>query len=246
MAETLAFSIAVPAASTGGSSEAVDLSQDGIGLRRVASVSLDVSTGPGDLSVVIETSRDQSVWTAVERLIPGDGPVSAEALVGGLERYLRASWTLTGGAAFVLNGVADQCYATIEQLVRYGLPESIMRGLERETLWRALLASTGEARSYVAKGATSTISDVGTTLAQCVAQMASLDLLAFQIGVDSNSQAIELLTERVAAARAWLKDVGRGNADSGAVFVDDSTDTAGGAQGHGESDPVRDWTALAP
>lgn len=248
MSERLDVTLQSGDVSDDGAALAVDLESDGVGLRRVASLTVSISSIATSVVVGVETSCDGTNWRVVDQWSFDTFPVFAPYFVAGLDRYVRATWELEGDATIAVQCVAEQSYATIEQLFAFGLPERAWSMISRDVLWGALVAATGEARSYVAKGASGTIVSVGSTLAQAVSQMAALDLVTFQVGVDSEARAIELLVNRVESARAWLKDIGRGIADSGAVFEDDSEDegSSGGASGFGESDAVRDWSALAP
>lgn len=244
MAESLAFTLHSGAATDSGSATAVDLESDGVGLRRAAEVQASVTTTAADLRIYVETSGDGAAWTSVGVFAPSSAPMYFERCIGGLSRYIRARWTATGAVEFSVSGTARQSYATPANLGGLGLPAGLVERLDQSVVWATLVASTGEARSYLGNKA-STIVSVGLSVSQAVCKMSALDLMAHAQGVDAHPQAIELLVSSAEAARSWLKAVGSGKASADAVFVDDTPAATRGG-GYAASDETRGWGDLAP
>lgn len=244
MAESLAITLHTGAVFGAGSAVEVDLQADGVGLRRVASLGLDVVSGGGDLTVYVDTGRDAVAWREVAQFSATVSPLGLEQYCGGLDRYVRARWETASAAEFTLSGDAVQSYATLSHLYGFGLPRGMFDGLEPSTVWGALVAATGEVRTYLGSRS-STIVSVGIELSQATAKIAALELLTHQVGVDAAPQAIELVVASVEATRQWLRQLGAGKASPDATFADDTSATAEGA-GYGASDPSRGWEGAAP
>lgn len=243
MAESLAFTLHSGAVTGSGAGTAVDLESDGVGLRRAADLSVSVTTSAADLRIYVDTSGDGTSWTSVFWVSP-TSPTYIEQYIGGLARYVRARWTATGTVEFSVNGTARQSYATPANLGGLGLPSGLVERLDQSVVWATLVASTGEARSYLGNKS-STIISVGPSVSQAVCKMAALDIMAHSHGVDAHPQAIELLVNSAEASRSWLRAVGNGKASSDAVFEDD-TPAASNGGGFAASDETRGWEDLAP
>jgi len=244
VAESLAVTLhASGEETTADNGSSVDLEYDGVGLRRVAELSVLVSAITDEATLYIETSEDGSFWEVVHT-IEVDTPSRQVVFTGPLQRYLRVRWVVETSATFSVSGTAHQCYGALADLYLFGLPSNTFSGVATATQWQHLLSATGEVRSYLGNRA-STIISVGFEAKNAACQIAALNLLTNQVGIAPDPRAVELIVTAAVASREWLKQVGLGRANSGAVFVDTTPSVTEGG-GYGDSDASRGWGDLAP
>lgn len=58
---------------------------------------------PGTLDVDVETSPDGSSWTTADSFAQATGTGSERLVVSGLDRFVRANWTVGGGGDFTFS-----------------------------------------------------------------------------------------------------------------------------------------------
>jgi hypothetical protein len=90
-----------------GSSPAIEL-----GDATAARLTLDVTAGLADadetLDVTVETSEDGATWRDVANFAQATDVGAVRASFSGLDRYIRASWTVAGTTPDVTFGVAGE------------------------------------------------------------------------------------------------------------------------------------------
>jgi hypothetical protein len=118
---------------------------------------LEVAAG-STLVLELETADDaaasvwRSLWTSEEYSAPLDERL--ELYVGGLQRYVRAKWTLAGSgtpsARFGLVGEAHTVYCTPRQLTSDAVPESAIAHCDEAARIRVCILGSTEGEGYLA------------------------------------------------------------------------------------------------
>lgn len=249
MADSLAITLHASAEETaGGSAAAVDLwGEDGVETRRLAELALVVSALAGgaspSLTIAIQTSADELAWRTVDTFAAVTAPGTLTYRTGDLDRYVRASWTLSAGAAatFSLGGTALEAWCTLEELGIYGAAATAIGAIAKGTRIRQLAAATQTARGYICRRYQPPIIRVGSDVAQAVAKLASLAALTDNVGVNPNVQATELALAEAHGKMTWLRDVSRGVAGADVTDSTPETSEGSGAVVTGES---RGWGSM--
>ena len=163
-----------------GSGTPVDISA----LRRCAKLTLTVTaisgTGPS-LEVVIETGpsssgpwRSLSGWSA-------DAEQSVERVFGICDRYVRASWTLSGddtpAATFGIAGTAEVLYATPADVGTLAMKPSAFEELDLHQKLGCCLAATDQVEDFLASSHVLPLVSWGTSLTQHTARIAAANML---------------------------------------------------------------------
>lgn len=211
MADPLAITLHASAAeSASGASTPVDVGT----LRKCARLKLEVSaisgTGPG-FEVVIETGPSSSgPWRGL-----GGWSVDVEQAVarlfGETDRYVRASWTISGddspAVTFALVGEAHVLYVTPSQIDERSLPASAMDDLIGP-LFEACLGATAEADGYLARRYTLPLSAWDDALIQHTSHRALWYFMSRRgFGPQGPDEVMHINTD---AALKWLDGVGAG------------------------------------
>lgn len=177
--------------------------------RSVARFTLDVTAATGPLVVTVETSRDEVTWRAVGTFPEASAPAVLELALGGLERFVRASWTTATSATFALEGDAHQVYATARDVVRYGLPERALSGIPAEDVVAQLLAASALADGpLAAAGFLLPLLAWGDDLREAVAVIAAEGCLV-QRGFSPTGDD-QTIVDRASRRRTWLSNIGDG------------------------------------
>jgi phage gp36-like protein len=131
-----------------GSGESVDIGE----LRAAAKLRVVVAALEGtdpSLIVRVETSPDDLTWRTVDSVAMGAAS-SAELVVVGLDRYVRAVWTLTGSYVTLgVSGGARQLFATEKDLESLSLGSDILEDADQQKKNRALVHGSDLAAGYL-------------------------------------------------------------------------------------------------
>lgn len=189
-----------------GASAALDL-----GVRHAARLTLDVAAVGGTLSVTVETSRDGILWRLAGAFSAVATAGASWLSVGGLERYARATWSVSasGSATFSVGGDAHQVYASPQDLARYGLPAQALVGIAPSDLVEQLLAASALADGPLsAAGFLLPLLAWGDDLREAVAVIAAEGCLA-QRGFSATGDD-QTIVDRATRRRTWLSSIGDG------------------------------------
>lgn len=208
MSSPEAFALAdALAVNADGASPSVEIT----GARYAARLTVELSDVSGEVSVQIEASRDGVSWRALGEAIEADEALSLSTTVGGVERFLRASWRVEPGASarITVTGEAHQSYATLSDLVRYGLPEGALQGVSDSERVEQLLAASAIADGpLAAAGFVLPLISWGDDLREAVASIAAAGCLVHRGFSPEGSDGV--IIERGEARRKWLDGVGDG------------------------------------
>lgn len=161
-------------------------------------------------------------------------------LATGVERYIRAAWTLSAGTtsvSFKLTGEAHLVFATTDDLPLMGPPKEALASQTDSAKAMALIAASDLAIGYVAGAHATPLKSWGLDLTRATAAVASWDLV-FQRGFKPTGPD-ELFEKRYRDAIKWLEGV-RDNEVSMPDIVDATPDEVDGAAAV-ESLPRRGW-----
>lgn len=138
----------VTTVSSAGSGASVDIAASRSAAKLRVVVAALAGTGPS-LTLIVETSPDELTWRPVDS-VTMEAAGSAELVVVGLDRYVRASWTLAGTyATIAVAGAARQLFATAKDLEALSLGPSILDGVDGQKLNRALVHGSDLAAGYL-------------------------------------------------------------------------------------------------
>lgn len=163
-----------------GSGTPVDISA----LRRCAKLTLTVTslsgTSPG-LEVVIETGPSSSgPWRSLSGF-SASTEQSEELVFGVTDRWIRASWTLSGddspAATFEIAGTAEVLYATPADVASLAMKPSAFEELDLSQKLGCCLAATDQAEDFIASAHVLPLVSWGTSLTQHVARIAAANML---------------------------------------------------------------------
>lgn len=245
MADPLAITLHASAEETAsGSAAAVDLwdeaEGDGVQTRRLVDARLTISAISGQLTVSLETSDDQVVWSQVGAFPAKSATGNTTLATGDFGRYIRCSWTLSAGgsATFAVTGTALETFCTLAELRSLGAARSTIQSIDLVDRIEHLVASTEVAKGYLKSRHTPPIISVGLDVAQAVAKMATLSLLTDVKGVNPHPEATALVLDEARAKERWLRDVSHGLA---AADVVDSTPEVHEGTGSVSTGTSRGW-----
>ena len=211
MADALAVELHALAAETAsGSGAAVDIGE----LRSAAKLHLRVtaSTVAAGVSLVVtlETSPDGTTgWRAVASFDPTTSVVRAERVFDELERFIRVSWTMSGGDSFTfsVSGKAHVLLATWQDVITSTLPLQALEELPIETRAKNLLIATEMAYEEIGPAYPPPLTDWSESVRGYTATIAASLMMTFRgvapEGVD------EMIFEQSKAAMSALKRIGR-------------------------------------
>jgi phage gp36-like protein len=217
---------------TSGTGAAVDLSTRDRLLRQTLAVSS--ATANSTLTVRLESSADGATgWKQFGAFTPATTTGAERLSFVSPERYVRAAWTITGGApsfTFAVSGTQGICFANLEQLAGFGLPNAAISNLVATTRAEALAATTELASGILAARYTLPILLWGTDLAQATCKITAYDLLSVRgFNPDGDDKNVRM---RWQDAMDWLKAVAEGSI-SPVGLVDSPTDDDGDDSGSG-------------
>jgi phage gp36-like protein len=203
MAHSTSLALLASAARVGpGTGAAVDL-----GAARTASVSVSVTVASGSLTVVLETSLDGLAWRTLRTTsaITTTGLSTLRCI--GTDRYLRASWTMTGaGFTFSVSGTSLVSYATPSQLDALGLASVGLETITDEVKDDALVAASTEADGYLNSRYALPLTAWGQDLQQHVINIAGYRLM-LRRGFSPVAAEDDSVRQAYTDALAWLKMV---------------------------------------
>jgi phage gp36-like protein len=195
------------------------------------------------LVVKLQTAPTESgPWrTAYQFVSLSAAAVKDSVTVAGLDRYVRADWTIGGTDSptftFGLAGEAHVLYATSRDLVRHGLKQETLNNIDPDTLADTLLGASDEADGYLGGGYTLPLTAWSEDLRKHVAKMASYDLMSVNgfrpTGFD------ELIVKGRDDAVSWLSKIMAGKLEPPGIV--DSTVEVFEAGGYVVSSPSRGW-----
>lgn len=191
-------------------------------LRTAARVRLVVAaiTAGAELQVIIETSPDALTWSQ-RRVLYATAAGTQKAAVGPCERYVRATWTLTGGGApaatFELAGEAHVLYADLEDLDNRGIRPEALEDAELGPRIDALLQATADADGALATRYKLPLLAWGEDLRARVVSRATYYLVKRR-GFDPEGQDAVIILDgghvlengAPTAVERWFRDVARG------------------------------------
>lgn len=236
MADELTVTLRASAAETApsGNGATIDLREDGVELRNLAEVTLNVTAlgSGGLLTVTIQTSTDGVLWSSLSSFPRANITGRQVMRIGDLERYVRISWALSGTtptATFSVSATAFSVFACMRDIESHGVVAEVVASLPQETRIAALLAADGQVRGYVARHATGPIKSVGFDVRANTAKLAAFDLLVNQVGFDPDQRHHTMLAAQHEEILRWLRaDVGGGKYTIGQSVVDDTPDDVEG------------------
>lgn len=235
-ASTAVTLLSSSARTTTGSGAAVDLAE-----KTSADLELDITalSGSGTLTITIQTSANgTSGWTTVA---PGNGAggsavFTAASAVGyqavtfpGCKRYVRASWSITGGATFTfsVSGSAVLVFCTPADVLAYGVRAEALSDVAHSVIDRQARRATDEivsaldAQQY--KGPFTAWGDDVRGNACTLAGYYSLLARGFR-----PADAADPVIQAVADARAWVDLVAKGERKPFGVTDSTTTEDEGG------------------
>lgn len=186
-----------------GVSQAIDI----IGSRYAARLNIELEDVVGEVSIRFETSQGGTLWKVISDTFTESCAIS----IGGVERLLQASWQVSegGSARLSITGESHQCYATLADLVRYGLPEKALQGVSTSERIEQLLASSALADGPLhAAGFILPLISWGDDLREAVASIAAANCLT-QKGF-SPGGSDDIIIDRGERRRRWLDGIGDG------------------------------------
>lgn len=127
--------------------------------RSAAKLKLELVALVGDttLDVAIETSSDGATWSLAHTARYDLVGTVAEIIVGKLQRFVRASWTVAGSApsaTFSLKGNARQIYCEPEHLTAIAVAAAALANIDPVRLLDACIFGSAEAEGYLASAFT--------------------------------------------------------------------------------------------
>lgn len=186
-----------------GVSQAIDIA----GSRCAARLNVELTDVQGEVSVRFETSQSGTLYKVVSPEINESCSIS----IGGVERLLQAAWTVSegGSARLTITGESHQCYATLADLVRYGLPEHALQDVPiTERVEQLLAASSIADGPLYAAGFVLPLISWGDDLREAVASIAAANCLV-QRGF-SPEGSDQTIVDRGERRRRWLDGIGDG------------------------------------
>lgn len=181
------------------------------GARYAARLLVWLANVSGEVSVSIETSCDGLEWRALGEPIAADETLSLSTTIGGVERFLRVAWQAEPGtsARLTVTGEAHQSYATLQDLVRFGIPDHALAGVPDSERVEQLLAASAFADGPLhAAGFILPLVSWGDDLREAVASIAAAGCLVHRGFSPEGSDGV--IIERGEARRKWLDGVGDG------------------------------------
>jgi phage gp36-like protein len=189
----------------------VGLSVD-LGTRdRLLRQTLAVTAATGTLTVRLESSADGVTgWKPFGAFNPSTSAASERLSFISPERYVRATWTLTGASfTFAITGTQGICFANLDQLEGLGIPAAAMSTMIGAKRVEALAATTEMASGILAARYDLPIVLWGTDLSQATCKITAYDLLSVRgfnpDGDDDN------VRKRYDDAMDWLRAVAAGS-----------------------------------
>lgn len=241
MADVLAVTLQASGAQTAsGSGSAQDIGA----LRSAARLTLDVTATSGTeprLSVAIETSSNSSTgWRQVARFDQAQTPTSIKLSMFGLDRYIRAVWTISGTTpsfTFSVSGEAHVIYATPDDVTNLAINSAATDGITDSVKAEACLSASADADSRLPPRYTLPLAAWGQDIRERVAQIAAYTMMRHRgfmpEGVD------ELIVKDKDDAQRWLSKAGAGTITPSGI-VDSTPNKRGGAP-RVFSRPARGW-----
>jgi len=236
VANPLTLELAPSAArTTGASGAAIDIGALRTAARVETAVTVAAAGADHVLGLTLETSGSASgPWRAVADLgafQPGAEPAMLEKYVAGLQRYVRAKWTIDGAAPSFTFQV------TAEAHVLYAEPKHIRRfGTDDELAEFCIMAST-EADGHLAIGRTLPLTKWDADLRRHVSKIAIYIFLNDGGRVPTGPD--DLIDIEYKDAIKWLRGVGNGTIVPPGLV--DSTPEVNEAAYAVVSDPPTEW-----
>lgn len=195
-------------------------------LRRAAHVEYRVESVSGTVTLILETSADDTAWRTVDSRSAKVG--STVFAVLGLSRYIRFRATVTGGSVQMqASAEAHVLYCDPADLVKYGLPSVAMEVLSTTEQMEACLAATDEADGYINSSYKLPLTGWGRDLRAKVAKLAVIYIL------DQRGWDIEGPDERVNEAHEkalkWLSRIADGKLKPPGIVDSTPTTFEGGS-----------------
>lgn len=238
MANQLAIALHPIGAETGsgtGSSVEIGATRSGLALRGEVS---GLAAG-AVLGMELQTSDDGVTWRFAHRvpeIVQAGyfGPFYAL----GLARYVRITWTLTGGAnvTFRASGDAHSVYAGREDTK---IPRHAIEQIGQDVVAEKYISASGVVEGYIGAAYALPILSWGGDLRRATAAIADYDIIR-RDGLDPDSPDI-VFRDDMRDAIKWLERVAMGQLQPGGI-VDSEEETAGGDQlAYSVSAPKRGW-----
>lgn len=186
-----------------GVSQAIDIAP----ARYAARLNIEITDVVGEVSIRFETSQGGTLWKVISDTFTESCSVS----IGGVERLLQASWQVSPGssARLTITGESHQCYASLADLTRYGLPEHALADISiSERIEQLLAASSIADGPLYAAGFTLPLLSWGDDLREAVASIAAANCL-IQRGF-SPEGSDQTIVDRGERRRRWLDGIGDG------------------------------------
>lgn len=214
MANPLAITLVAlaPPKTAGGSGDWVDI---GV-LRKALRLAIDVEalTGGGVLTVTIETTASTvgGARKICDETVIAQPTSGLDLMFGPCDRYVRATWTLTGAtpsATFAVLGEAHVLFAEPKDLVGTQLPATVLDEIPMGAQLEGLLAATDEAHDYICSAFTPPITAWGNSLRMHTAALGRYAVMNGK-GFDPENPTDELIRLGRTDAIQWLDRVSQG------------------------------------
>lgn len=237
MSNALAITLhALGAETAGGDGVAIDVGT----LRNTAQLSIAAYAVTGVLAVVIQTSPDSAVWRTVEDVEIKEPLAPTAITLGGLERYLRVTWTVSGGSPSILwslAGISHVAYIQPSDIIKYAVPPEALKDYEESDLVDACIAVSSDADDYLNGSYEMPISTWGESLRKNCAALAA-GLLFRRRGCDPIGPD-KLIFGAETTAITWFTRIADGHLKP--VDIIDTTDDAFEGGSFVVTNPPRDW-----
>lgn len=209
LAVTLQASAEVSASASGA---AVDIGA----LRSCLKLRLELSAIAGTtpaLAVKIETApATTGPWQKVADFPTLLAASAKDQVFADCRRYVRATWTLSGGtptATFGVSGDAHVLYAKVADVGVHAIQPEAIKSVSAAEQAACCLAATDEADGYLGGGKTLPLTAWGDDLTMQVAQIAAFRVLKRRGFQPDGSD--DLIVKGRDDAISWLRGVGRGD-----------------------------------
>jgi hypothetical protein len=164
-----------------GTGDSSDLGSDL--LRTAAKLQLHVLAVSGSdtptLTVTLQTSPDETTWRTVGSFTAATAVAKPTMCFGGLDRYVRVIWTISGtdpSFSFEVAGDGHVIYAELEDLNGLGIPQAAMSNVSTSDKYQCLIAASSVADVHLNRVFTLPILAWGESLRRIVSAIAAFDL----------------------------------------------------------------------
>jgi phage gp36-like protein len=232
--------LGMAARSVSGTGVPVDVGTAPDTARLVFDVAAVAGTG-ATLQVTVETSTDGALWRPAKVIAAVNTRRRDEHVLQPIDRWLRASWTITGSPptfTFALGGWTRRPYATLADLRAMGLSGNVLASTSEENVEAALWAASCEADGMLAMRYKRPITAWGSDVRLAVCKLAAWHILSAR-GFNPESPSDASVRRNRDDAFAWLSGVAKNEWE--ATGVVDATPDEDGADCAVVTERSRRW-----